>query len=355
MQTVHRVYNTDARNTPELETNSVDLVVTSPPYPMIEMWDDLFATFNTDITDALENGNGTHAFDLMHDALTPVWDELQRVLTPGGIAAINIGDATRSVGNHFEVYPNHRRISREFTTRGFHRLPHIIWRKPTNSAAKFMGSGMIPPNAYPTLEHEYIMLFRNGTRRTTFEPDNIRYESAYFWEERNKWFTDCWKNITGINQTLAPDTQRDRSGAYPLEIPARLIQMFSVYGDTIYDPFWGTGTTTSAAIATGRNSIGAELDAEFIQPFTDKSLTDFQTLADARVTHRLKNHAEFVNTNNKTPQYTITNTTIPVVTKQEQDMKFYEVTDTTPTENGHKITHQQIPADDVQSTFSDLE
>lgn len=272
METSHRAFVGDSREMTALDDDSVELAVTSPPYPMIEMWDDLFRSLNPDVEAALDAGDGRRAFELMHEALHATWDELARVLVDGGIACINVGDATRTVGDGFRVYQNHARIVEYFDELGFEPLPDILWRKPANSAAKFMGSGMIPPNAYATLEHEYLLVFRNGSERRSFEPGSERrYESAYFWEERNEWFSDVWTDVRGTVQALDDDENdlRERSAAYPFEIPYRLINMYSVHGDTVLDPFWGTGTTSLAAMAAGRNSVGYELDEGFISVFED--------------------------------------------------------------------------------------
>jgi len=170
---------------------------------MIEMWDDLFCSLDPAIGPALGDGDGRRAFELMHDALAAVWAELDRVLVDGGIACVNVGDATRTLDDSFRVYQNHARIIEAFDGLGFEPLPEILWRKPTNAAAKFMGSGMIPPNAYATLEHEYVLVFRNGSERRSFEPGaDRRYESAYFWEERNEWFSDLWTDVRGTLQEL---------------------------------------------------------------------------------------------------------------------------------------------------------
>lgn len=356
MRTTHLVHHADARTLSPLDTNSVDLVVTSPPYPMIEMWNELFTRLNPAIGDALEDGNGTQAFDLMHDELSTVWTEIERVLTPGGIAAINIGDATRTIGGHFDVYPNNSQIYQEFTDRDFHRLPMIIWHKPTNSAAKFMGSGMIPPNAYPTQEHEFILLFRNGTRRTNFEKDNVRYESAYFWEERNTWFSDIWTDIPGRGQALEGLPSRDRSAAFPLDIPSRIIQMYSVYGDTVLDPFWGTGTTTLAASLTGRNSIGVEIEEDLVNKFARNRSVDFPVLSTEYLENRLQNHAQFIDATDKTLQYTINGTSIPVMTQQEQDLSFYNVTEVTPApSSGYQLSYDNYSPEQLETLFQDLE
>ncbi|MFB6144335.1 MAG: site-specific DNA-methyltransferase, partial [Candidatus Nanohaloarchaea archaeon] len=265
MQTRHEVIFSDAR-TAELEEGSVDLVVTSPPYPMIEMWDEMFSRMDREIEEALEKDEGEEAFELMHGILDEVWETVDSALKEGGIVCINVGDATRKIGGDFRMFSNHFRIIEFFRSRGYRQLPGILWRKPANSAAKFMGSGMLPPNAYVTLGHEHILVFRKGGNRS-FDSKEKRYSSAYFWEERNTWFSDLWEDVNGTLQQLESSELRDRSAAYPLEIPYRLINMYSLQGDTVLDPFWGTGTTTLAAIASARNSIGIEVEEEFSQVF----------------------------------------------------------------------------------------
>ncbi|QFU83883.1 DNA-methyltransferase [Natronorubrum aibiense] len=331
METTHRVFVGDSRDLASIDDESVELVVTSPPYPMIEMWDDLFTALDPAIGDALESGDGRAAFDAMHAQLDRVWDELERVLVDGGIACLNVGDATRSVDDSFRVYSNHARVLEAFESRGFDPLPDVLWRKPANSAAKFMGSGMIPPNAYVTLEHEYVLLFRKGPVSRSFEPGaDRRYEAAYFWEERNRWFSDVWTEVRGELQTLefADDELRDRSAAYPLEIPYRLICMYSAYGDTVLDPFWGTGTTTLAAMCAGRNSVGSELEAAFLERFDDR-LADVPSLSRSVSRARLERHREFVarrREEGKSFEYDATHYETPVVTKMERDIQLREVT-----------------------------
>ncbi len=324
-ETTHRVTIGDAREL-ALRDESVELVVTSPPYPMIEMWDDLFADLAPDSATALNSGDGQTAFDAMHDALDAVWKELARVLVPGGIACINVGDATRKVGGRFRVYPNHARITDAFEGLGFDPLPDVLWRKPANSAAKFMGSGMVPPNAYVTLEHEYVLVFRKGQRRS-FEPGaDHRYESAFFWEERNRWFTDVWEDVRGRVQDLAGEALRDRAAAYPFEIPYRLINMYSVYGDRVLDPFWGTGTTTLAAMVAGRDSVGYELGSEFLAHFEER-VGSVPSLSEQVIADRLNAHHEFVaecRADGAELGYDADYYEFPVRTKQEQGIRFYE-------------------------------
>ncbi|MFC7074665.1 DNA-methyltransferase [Halovenus rubra] len=325
-ETTHRVHDTDSRDLSAVEENAVDLVVTSPPYPMVEMWDDLFATLDPAVGDFLEADRGEAAFEAMHSVLDEVWDELEHVVAPGGIVCLNIGDATRTVDGEFRVFPNHARLIEAMTQRGFDPLPDVLWHKPTNSAAKFMGSGMIPPSAYVTLEHEYILVFRNGKRRS-FEPGaDRRYEAAYFWEERNNWFTDVWTEVRGRLQELSDDGLRERAGAYPFEIPYRLCNMYSVYGDTVLDPFWGTGTTTLAAMVAGRDSIGYELDDQFIEHFEER-LTSLPELSRGVISERLDAHREFVRERRESGEsmdYEAEHYDFPVVTSQERNIRFYE-------------------------------
>ncbi|SDK67311.1 DNA-methyltransferase [Natronorubrum texcoconense] len=332
METTHRVFVGDSRDLAAIDDDSVELVVTSPPYPMIEMWDELFTALDPAIGDALESGDGRAAFDAMHAQLDRVWAELERVLVDGGIACLNVGDATRTIDGSFRVYPNHARVLEAFESRGFDPLPDVLWRKPANSAAKFMGSGMIPPNAYVTLEHEYVLLFRKGGESRGFEPGaDRRYEAAYFWEERNRWFTDVWTDVQGELQALdggdGEADLRDRSAAYPLEIPYRLICMYSAYGDTVLDPFWGTGTTTLAAMCAGRNSLGSELEAAFVERFDDR-VPDVPALSRSVGRARLERHREFVASrreDGKGFEYEADYYDTPVVTKMERGIRLREV------------------------------
>ena len=311
--TRHRVVVGDARDLP-LPDESVSLVVTSPPYPMVEMWDDCFSDLSTDAADALASGDGHAAFEAMHATLDETWTEVDRVLEPGGIACINVGDATRTIDDAFQLYPNHARILTGLQAAGLTPLPDVLWRKPTNSAAKFMGSGTRPPNAYVTLEHEYILVARKGGLR---QPDPERRDrSAFFWEERNEWFSDIWR-FTGERQGGAAGG-RDRTGAFPFDLPYRLVNMYSVQDDTVLDPFWGTGTTTRAAMCSRRHSIGVELDPALVADF-DPSDVVHESRARARA--RLDAHRAFVDAREESPGYEATHYDTRVVTKAERDIR----------------------------------
>ena len=342
MKTEHAVHVGDSRELDGVADESVHLVVTSPPYPMIEMWDAPFSKLDPAIGDALDAGDGRAAFDAMHEQLAAVWREVARVLVPGGIACVNVGDATRKIGGSFRLFSNHARNIEWFTGNGFQALPDMLWRKPSNRATKFMGSGMVPPNAYATLEHEYVLPFRKGDSRRTFEPGlDRRYESAYFWEERNRWFSDLWEDVAGVDQTLSDggDALRERSAAFPLAVPHRLVNMFSVYGDTVLDPFWGTGTTSVAALLAGRNSVGSELDPAFVPAFEER-LEGIEERSRERNERRIEDHREFVAETDKELGYEAEHYDFPVVTKQERGVRLYSVADVTGADGEYAATHR---------------
>lgn len=281
IRTTHKIIIGDSRNMEEIEDESVHLIITSPPYPMIEMWDSTFKHLDEKINELwkrmiVESNKRRKEqlvrsiYELMHENLAEVWKECYRVLVDGGIACINIGDATRSIDGVFRLFPNHSKIIEHCEKIGFITLPYILWKKPTNKPkykgkGAFLGSGFLPPNAYVTLDCEYILIFRKGEPRKFQPHDPLRYASAYTKEERDRWFTQIW-DIVGTKQTIG----EKRVGAFPEEIPYRLIRMFSIIGDTVLDPFLGTGTTTKVAITLNRNSIGYEIDESLLPIIKEK-------------------------------------------------------------------------------------
>ena len=313
-----------------LANDSIDLVVTSPPYPMIELWDEQFAAADPRIGEALADEDGSRAFALMHARLDAVWNECQRVLRTGGLACINIGDATRTIGGEFRLFSNHSRILQKVGSLGFSTLPDILWRKPTNAPNKFLGSGMLPAGAYVTYEHEYILILRKGGLRKFSPIDKARRRrSAFFWEERNSWFSDVWVDLVGARQMLG-DTGTDdlearaRSAAFPFELAYRLIQMHSLIGDTVLDPFLGTGTTTAAAIASGRSSIGFEIEDMLERPIRNAIETAVQ-LGREFAQRRLDAHLDFVQSREEAGRpckHVNRHYGFPVVTRQETDLQF---------------------------------
>lgn len=323
-KTLHKIQFSDSKNMSEINSESIDLIVTSPPYPMIQMWDDLFSKQNPEIKNALDAGAGDIAFELMHKELDGVWKESFRVLKNGGIVCINIGDATRSIGKKFQIYPNHARIMNYCLSIGFHFLPEILWIKETNKPDKFMGSGMLPVGAYVTLEHEHILILRKNGKREFKTPDESlnRQKSAFFWEERNLWFSDKWRDINGVFQKMNNEKTRERSAAFPFELSYRLINMFSVYGDTVLDPFLGTGTTTISSIASGRNSVGYEMDSAFKDTIYS-NINNCLVSCNSFVDLRLKNHIDFIlkrEFEKGKVNYENKNYKLPVMTNQEKNL-----------------------------------
>lgn len=260
----------DARKLLEVVSpRSVQLVVTSPPYPMIAMWDSVFQQMDPSIpADPTQwtRDDAMIIFEKMHQQLDVVWQQLHEAVSPGGIVAINMGDATRSVDRNFQLFPNGARTTMGMIAAGFTPLPNIYWKKPTNGPNAFLGSGFLPVNAYVTIDCEHILLFRQGTLRKFASEDQqlCRRYSCFTRDERDDWFSQTWTGITGVRQRTPVSGQR-RSAAFPEEIPFRLIRMFSIMGDTVLDPFVGTGTTAKAASKLGRNCLGLDIDASFVQ------------------------------------------------------------------------------------------
>ena len=234
----------DARRLDGVADRSVHLIVTSPPYPMIPQWDDLFESF------------GATSYPAMLRVLDDAWESCHRVLVPGGILAVVIGDALRRVDGEFSLWPNHAATLAGAQRAGFHPLPYLLWKKPTNKPNAFLGSGFLPPNAYVTLDCEFILLFRKGPLRRFPPHDAAREASRFTRAERDHWFSQVWEDVLGVPQR----SEAGRSGAFPPELAERLVRMFSVRGDTVLDPFAGTGTTLWAAARWGRNAVGVEWD-----------------------------------------------------------------------------------------------
>ena len=179
-----------------------------------------------------------------------------------------------------------------------------------------------------TLEHEYILIMRKGGKREfkSAEEKLARRESAFFWEERNRWFSDTW-DFKGTRQALGRAELRDRSAAFPFELPYRLINMYSVRGDTVFDPFLGTGTTTFAAMACGRSSIGFDIDPSFVAA----AATECRTIGNAlnlQIWDRLREHLAFVEQCRKTGKelkHTNVPHGFPVMTSQEVDLQMHVI------------------------------
>jgi len=308
----------------------------------------MFAGQNPEIGKALKKGDGSKSFEMMHRELDAVWQEVWRVLKPGGIACINIGDAVRTINSQFRLYPNHSRILTQFLKIGFQALPAILWRKQTNAPNKFMGSGMLPSGAYVTLEHEYILILRKGPRREFKKSTEkqIRRESAFFWEERNTWFSDVWLDIKGTSQNLAASAARRRSAAFPFDMAYRLINMFSVKGDSVLDPFFGIGTSMWAAMTAARNCIGYEIEAG-LRDEIDVIKYTILPFANEKIKNRIRNHLDYLDAkinskggfNYKNAYYNF-----PVKTRQETEILLNPLMTTeTIVKNSFEVTYSDKP------------
>ena len=241
------IYRKSSERMKEVQSESVHLVVTSPPYPMIQKWDelDLFVRGREEYEIAPED------FWIQHDRLLRIWEEVKRVLVGGGIACINMGDATRSLNGNFCCYPNFAHTTMRLFKMGFTPLIPIIWKKISNRPNAFLGSGMLPPNGYIAQDCEYIGIFRKGSIRK-FKPHDLqRYASEFTKEERDLWFQQVW--------TIPGKMGAKETSAFPEEVPRRLIQMFSCVDEVVLDPFSGQGTTQKVCKELEREFIGYEI------------------------------------------------------------------------------------------------
>lgn len=213
---------------PELEDNSIGSVITSPPYPMITKWDTMFHEQIGRI-DPMNKGS----FIYQHEFLKRTWVECFRVLIDGGILCLNIGDATRTINKEFLCYPNYAKSTMDLYNIGFNPLIPILWKKISNRPNAFLGSGFQPVNAYISQDCEYIGIFRKGRNRVfTGEEKERRKQSIFSKDERDHWFQQIWEGVPGKKGA------KEDSG-WNMEIPFRLMRMYSIIGDTILDPFCG--------------------------------------------------------------------------------------------------------------------
>ncbi|MBI3951861.1 MAG: site-specific DNA-methyltransferase [Acidobacteria bacterium] len=248
--TVHRLIQGDARSFPHIKDDSVHLIVTSPPYWKLKRYNENPGQLGH-ITD----------YELFLHELTKVWREAYRVLVPGGRLVCVVGDvclSRREHGRHV-VVPLHADICVICRKLGFDNLNPIIWHKIANAnyevqnGSKFLGKPY-EPNAIIKNDIEFILMQRKpgGYRKPT---DEQRRLSLIEKEEYNEWFQQFWR-IPGASTRKHP-------APFPLELAYRLVRKFSFVGDTVLDPFCGTGTTLIAAMKCNRNSIGIEIDAEY--------------------------------------------------------------------------------------------
>lgn len=250
LPTSHRLINGDARDLSFLDNESVHLIVTSPPYWNLKRYNE-----NPDQMGHIQD------YETFLGELEKVWHHVFRVLVPGGRLVCVVGDvcvARRDFGRHL-VFPLHADICVMCRRIGFDNLNPIVWHKIANASyevpngSKFLGKPY-EPNAIIKNDMEFILMQRKpgGYRKPT---DSQRQASRITKDEFNRWFQQIW-NIPGAST-------RQHPAPFPLELATRLVRMFSFAGDTVLDPFCGSGTTMIAAFRTGRSSIGVEIDPEY--------------------------------------------------------------------------------------------
>jgi DNA modification methylase len=254
LPTLHRSVHGDARVLPGLEPNSVHLVLTSPPYWTLKEYRD-------------SSGQMGHIedYDAFLVELDKVWARCFDALVPGGRLICVVGDVClsrrKNQGRH-TVVPLHASIQEHCREIGYDNLSPIIWNKIANVVHEVEGAGggflgkPYEPNAVIKNDIEFILMQRKpGGYRS---PGNAsRLLSVIPYERHKEWFQQIWTGLTGAST-------RQHPAPYPEVLAERLIRMFSFAGDTVLDPFSGTGTTTVAAINSGRNSIGYEIDDHYI-------------------------------------------------------------------------------------------
>ena len=255
MKTVHKIINGDSRQMSELNDSSVHLIITSPPYWQLK---DYGTENQIGFNDSYEN---------YINNLNLVWSECYRVLHDGCRLCINIGDQfARSVYyGRYKVIPIHSEIIKFCETIGFDFMGQIIWQKTTtmntSGGGAVMGSFPYPRNGIVKLNFEYILLFKkqgDAPKPTPTQKENAAMTN----EEWNTYFNGHWYfNGTKQDKHLA---------MFPEELPARLIKMFSFEDETILDPFMGSGTTALVSKKLNRNSVGYEINPEFIPIIKEK-------------------------------------------------------------------------------------
>lgn len=250
-----KVFLGDSRDLSVLEDSSVDLIVTSPPYWHIK-----------DYGCQKQIGHGQDLHSYLKD-LFLVWRECARVLGPGRRICINIGDqfARSSVYGRYKVIPLHAEIISQLEVLGLDFMGSIIWQKRTtlntSGGAVVMGSYPHPPNGIVEIDYEHILIFKRPGRSKKIDRD-VKEASALTKEEWKQLYSGHW-NFGGARQI-------SHEAMFPEELPSRLIRMFSFKGETVFDPFLGSGTTILSAVKNGRNGIGFELNGDFLPVIEEK-------------------------------------------------------------------------------------
>ncbi len=255
MSTTHRIINGDSRDMNMIQSESIHLAITSPPYWQLKDY-------------GSENQIGYHdSYENYINNLNLVWKECYRVLHNGCRLCVNIGDQfARSIYyGRYKVIPIREEIIKFCENIGFDYMGAIIWQKVTTSnttgGGLQMGSYPFPRNGILKIDYEFILLFKKlgDAPKPTPEQKELSKMTS---EEWNTYFSGHW-NFNGVRQD-------NHIAMFPEELPKRLIKMFSFSGDTVLDPFAGSGTTNLAAKNLGRNSVGYEINPEFISVMQQK-------------------------------------------------------------------------------------
>lgn len=256
MKTTHKIINGDSRQMNLVPDKSVHLVITPPPYWQLKDY-------------GTENQIGYHEdYETYINNLNLVWKECFRVLDNGCRLCINIGDqfARAVYYGRYKVIPIRTEIIKFCESIGFDYMGAIIWQKQTTTnttgGASLMGSFPTPRNGILSIDYEFILIFRKLGKPKTIVTKEIKEQSKMTIEEWRKYFSGHW-NFGGARQD-------GHIAVFPEELPKRLIKMFAFKGETVLDPFMGSGTTSLVAKNLERNSIGYEINPEFIEIAKDK-------------------------------------------------------------------------------------
>ena len=261
-QTTHTLRQGDARDLSHIGDETIHLIVTSPPYWTLKEY-----PATTGQLGAIET------YEAFLDELDKAWSECARVLVPGGRICCVVGDVCvprRRLGKHF-VMPLHSDIQVRSRALGLDVLTPILWHKIANGVTEARGNGAgfygkpYQPGAIVKNDIEYILFLRKGGDYRKATPLQ-KALSMLTKEEMQSWWRSIWMDIRGAS------TRNGHPAPYPPELAERLIRMFSFAGDVILDPFLGTGSTTVAAVASGRNSIGVEIDPGYVEIARDNIL-----------------------------------------------------------------------------------
>lgn len=255
MKTNHKIIIGDSRRMEEIPDESIHLVITSPPYWQLKDYgNDNQIGFN-------------HSYEEYINNLNLVWNECRRVLHKGCRLCINIGDQfARSVYyGRYKIIPIRTEIIKFCETAGFDYMGAVIWQKVTTcnttGGATIMGSFPYPRNGILKLDYEFILLFKKPGDGPKVSQD-VKEQSKMTTEEWNQFFAGHWN--------FAGERQDKHLAMFPEELPRRLIKMFSYIGDTILDPFLGSGTTCLAARNLERNSVGYEINPDYESVIREK-------------------------------------------------------------------------------------